>query len=127
MNQLAKTPFTLPRYNVFCGGLLLALGLGACFHQPPLKPEKEHLPMSSLRASRQLLVAFSELPSFEDRLKLWSKFNVLELEQVGKNALILVEAPEGTDALKLEEIKKSIAAEKGVRYAEPNVQMRIFK
>jgi len=75
----------------------------------------------------QLLVAFEALPSKEERLKLWEKHRVKEIEQVGKNALILVEAAPTTTQQELDDLRTALAAEKGVRYAEPNVQMRIFK
>src|SRR4051812_42562491 len=69
------------------------------------------------RATRQLLVAFQTLPEVAERETLWKKYSLKEIEQVGKNPLILVEAPEGTDSVKLAEIRKQLASEKGVRYA----------
>lgn len=71
----------------------------------------------------QLLVAFQSEKAAEKRIELFQKYNLKEVERVGSTPLFLVNVPEGAS---LKELQNKLAAEVGVRYAEPNQRMRTF-
>ncbi len=73
---------------------------------------------------RQLLVAFKDEKEAAKRAEIFKKHDLKELQKVGTSPLYLVETKAGVDIKKLQ---KTIGAEPGVRYAEPNMRMKIFK
>jgi len=73
---------------------------------------------------RQILVSFEKHMSKNDRKEIFERFDVQEIEQVGKTPLFLVEVKE---ASRLKSTLEALSKTKGVRYAEPNLKLRIFE
>ena len=94
-----------------------ASGGGAKKAEEPAKPARSS-------SDLQLLVAFKDESVAASRADVFKKFSAKEIEKVGSTPLYLIELPEGSD---LKKTQAEIAKEPGVRYAEPNIKMKIFK
>lgn len=88
-------------------------------------------PKETQYVAGELILSFKTDKDASNRKKLYAKYNVTEKEMLFKGVpensskqIFLIQIP---DPSKLHEVKKKIAAEPSVNYAEPNVMMHTLR
>lgn len=72
----------------------------------------------------ELIIGFKSKAEAAKRTTLFKKYDAEEVLQLGQGGQVfLVKFPPGK---KLKELQKFLQSEEGVKYAEPNIKMRVF-